>query len=469
MTTTTDIEHPDCISHLLPGEILEDMSNDFARISGTGFGFLDKDGIKITLVNFDQDFCDAICNDDAELIGHCRKTREKLAVLHHNTIESMKLRQNDITHHTCFLGFDYSVRSVIMEGDVIGYCVLGPCLTPDYQVPSSEIIEKAVNVTSDQIKAFYSNLKHTSHKEAGSILLSACGIIDTINDYAYKVFVAGQMQYASMEENYRILLERNKELQETKIRLEELDKLKSNLLSTISHELRTPLTSIIGYSDMLLGQTGGKLSKDQHKFINTINEKGGALLDMINKILDVASIEAGRFEISKGKYPIEELIESMIDKIRSESSRQDVKIDYAKAEEKFTTYGDPITIEKALYHVIDNAVKFSPPGGSVQVQIRKVTPEMEKKDHRGFVIMAPMMKSVEIMVRDFGPGIPEALKNKIFEPFYQAEDPATRSHGGLGLGLAIVKQYIWANNGTISVDSQEGMGSTFIIRLPVQE
>lgn len=295
------------------------------------------------------------------------------------------------------------------------------------------------------------------------------GVMDVINTYAYKVQVASQMQHISMEENYRILLEKNRELQETKIRLEELDRLKSNILSTISHELRTPLTSIIGYSDMLMGQSGESLTEDQKKFVQTINEKGGALLNMINKILDVASIEAGRFELSKEKYPINKLIESAIDRVKAESSRLDVKIEYGKTEESILVFGDPISIEKAIYHVIDNAVKFSPPAGVVQVQMRRVNPESDNVESKGFVIMAPAMKSVEIMVRDFGTGIAEEVKDKIFEPFFQTDDPTTRSYGGLGLGLALVKQYVWANRGQIFVESQEGMGSTFFIRLPVQD
>jgi two-component system sensor histidine kinase BarA len=469
MTTSAEIEHPDCISHLLSHELLSELSRHFTILMGVGVGFIDRDGVKIVITNPNQDFCASMTGENVELMGYCRMTREKLAVLHETVVASQKLMQDEITHHTCMYGFRYSVAAVLLEGDPIGYCFLGPYIEPDYELPAGELIKKMDGIGVEQIERFFSGLKPLQRKQAGSMLQSVLGTVDIVNSYAYKVQVASQMQHISMEENYRILLEKNRELQETKIRLEELDRLKSNILSTISHELRTPLTSIIGYSDMLLGQSGESLTDDQKKFVQTINEKGGALLNMINKILDVASIESGRFELSKEKYPVNKLIESAIDRIRAESSRLDVKIEYGKSDEPILVYGDPSSIEKAIYHVIDNAVKFSPPAGVVQVQMRRVNPESESPECRGFVIMAPALKSVEIMVRDFGTGIADEMKEKIFEPFFQSDDATTRTYGGLGLGLALVKQYVWANHGQIFVESQEGMGSTFYIRLPVQD
>jgi signal transduction histidine kinase len=469
MTTSLEIEHPECISHLLSHELLSALSRDFTSLTGVGVGFMDKDGVKIVITNPHESFCTSLTGANVELIGYCRMTREKLAVLHESVVASQKLRQEEITHHTCMYGMRYSVTAVMLEGDTVGYCFLGPYIEPEYELPAVELIKKMDGVGTEQIESFFSRLRPLERKEAGSMLQSLRGILDVVNIYAYKVQVASQMQHISMEENYRILLDKNRELQDTKIRLEELDRLKSNILSTISHELRTPLTSIIGYSDMLLGQSGESLTADQKKFVKTINEKGGALLNMINKILDVASIESGRFELSKEKYPISKLIESAIDRVRAESARLDVKIEYGKSEEPILVYGDPSSIEKAIYHVIDNAVKFSPPAGVVQVQMRRVNPETDTSECRGFVIMAPALRSVEIMVRDFGTGIADEMKEKIFEPFFQSDDATTRTYGGLGLGLALVKQYVWANHGQIFVESQEGMGSTFYIRLPVQD
>jgi two-component system sensor histidine kinase BarA len=469
MTSSTDIEHPACITHLLPEAMMASLARSFVRLTDIGFGFMDKDGVKVVIVSPLEEECGAVTGDDAELVGYCRKTREKLAVLHDSVLASKKLPHHEPTHHECLYGLAYSTRAILMEGDTIGYCTLGPYLPQAFHPPATEVQKRMGEAAAARLQEIHDSLTPLSRVDASAVLASSCGIVELLADYAYKISVAGQMQSISMEENYRMLLEKNRELQETKIRLEELDRLKSNILSTISHELRTPLTSIIGYSDMLLGQSGESLSGDQKKFIQTINEKGGSLLNMINKILDVASIEAGRFDMSRERYPVDQLVESAIDRVRRETPRLDVKIEYAPPEKSICTFGDPGTIEKAIYHVIDNAVKFSPPGGVVQVQMRRINPEMDSKDHKGFVIMAPTMKSVEIMVRDFGPGVPDELKDKIFEPFFQADDTTTRSHGGLGLGLALVKQYVWANKGQILVESHDGMGATFFIRLPVQD
>jgi two-component system sensor histidine kinase BarA len=466
MTTATDISHPGSVSQIFSKETIDALARFVLELTKTGMSLLDRDGSDFSCLNPNEDFCEIACAHP-DMAAACRQTRGRLAALHESALKAGNLRPGDVTHHTCFMDFNYSIKAVIIDGDVAGYCVFGPYLKPRYSLPSAELLQNMEPITDTQVESFYSCLKITRTEEAAAVLQSIGGIVDLLADYAGKLSMTAHMQFVSMEENYRTLLEKNRELTETKMRLEELDRLKSNLLSTISHELRTPLTSIIGYSDMLLGQIGGSLSQEQEKFIRTINEKGGALLAMINKILDVASIEAGRFEIVKEKIPADSLIQSAIQKVKAESARHDVRIEYAAPDENVVIFGDPVTLEKAVGNLIDNAVKFSPPGGVVQVQMRKVNPEMEDSDTKGLVIMAPTLRSMEIMVRDFGPGIPGELKEKIFEPFFQADDTTTRSHGGLGLGLALVKQYVWANNGSIHVESQEGMGATFFIRLPL--
>ena len=468
MTTASDIGSPDCISHILPKGVITDLANQFMRISKVGCGFFNRQGRVLEIVNPDQDFCDLACGNP-EIDSFCAGTKKNLAILHEKEVNDPDHEQSDITTHACFLGFSYCVKSIIIDTETVGYISLGPYLTPRFQLPQQRFIEKMPDFTPEQLLSFYADLKKISDKEAADLLLSFDGMVSVIAHSSYKLVLAGQMQFMSMEENYRNLLDNNRELQETKSRLEELDRLKSNLLSTISHELRTPLTSIIGYSDMLLGQVGGGLTKDQEKFVRTINEKGGALMDMINKILDVASIESGRFEMTSEQVPVGELIGPAVEKSKASSFRQDVKVEYIASGEQLSAICDPDSIGRALFHIIDNAVKFSPPGGSVRIQARKYNPESKDKGTKGLVIMAPTLKSIEIMIKDNGPGIPDVVKDSIFDPFYQADDSVTRKYGGLGLGLALVKQYVWANKGSISVESQEDRGTTFFIRLPTAE
>jgi len=451
MATTIDITYHQKISQIISKETAQLLVNSLSNLTGAGMTIFDGDGNEFASSSSIHDYCN-LQNMNQSYKDSCIQTRKNLPVTHENYQKKENSDNIKVTNHLCFSGLSYSITSLIIEDQTIGYLALGPYLKiqPGYNA----------NQQISYPKAFEEEI-------ALLMLQSSADILNIIMDLAIKVSVTTHMQFLTMEENYRNLLEKNKELTEIKIKLEELDRLKSNLLSTISHELRTPLTSIIGYSDMLLGQIGGTLTKEQERFVKTINEKGGVLLSMINKILDVASIEAARFEMAKERVNASGLVRLAIEKIRNESPRVDVKIEFASEDENLTILGDPTTLEKAIYHLIDNAMKFSPPGGLVQVQIRRVNPEVEDSQSRGFVILAPTLKAIEIMVRDFGPGIPEGLKEKIFEPFFQADDSATRSYGGLGLGLALVKQYLWANKGSIKVESSEGGGATFLIRLPL--
>ena len=111
-------------------------------------------------------------------------------------------------------------------------------------------------------------------------------------------------------------------------------------------------------------------------------------------------------------------------------------------------------------------MKFSSAGGSVQVQFRELSQRPEGDEAVGYVVMAPKLNWIEIMVRDYGVGMPEEVLEQIFRPLFQGDDSVTRHHGGLGLGLALVKHYVTANEGRVSVESTEGEGSTFYIRLP---
>ena len=230
-------------------------------------------------------------------------------------------------------------------------------------------------------------------------------------------------------------------------RLKELDRMKSEFLSTAAHELRTPLTSILGFSEILLER---KLDKErQNRFLKIINEEAKGLADLINDLLDVSRIESGRgFKIKKAPFELRNTILENVDLFKSQTDKHDFEVnipgDLARIE------ADEDKINQVMENLISNAVKFSPQGGKITVSVEQAEGE------------------VKISVVDNGTGIPQKDLPHIFERFYRVENASTHGMGGAGLGLAIAKYIVESHGGKIWAESEVGKGSTFSFTLPIK-
>ena len=292
-------------------------------------------------------------------------------------------------------------------------------------------------------------------------------ILDLIIFSGHRAFLTSQMHVASVRESYRTLSEKNEELQEAFDRLKELDRLKSNFLATVSHELRTPLTSIIGYSDMLATGIAGDLNEEQAEFVETIRGKGDHLLALISSLLDLGKLEQGNLPLKRELIDPAELLDEVAKTMTPAAEKKSVKmaVNVEGALHPFAV--DPVRIKQVLFNLSENAVKFSPRGGTVTLSVRSVELESEGGgDGMGFVLMAAPKTALEISVSDQGPGIPSGEQDKIFDAFYQVDGSSTREHGGTGLGLSIVKRLVEAHAGQVWVDSVVGEGTTFSFTIP---
>jgi signal transduction histidine kinase len=287
---------------------------------------------------------------------------------------------------------------------------------------------------------------------------------------AHKAYVTSELHVAAIRESYHDLTEKNRRLEEMHEEMREFERQKSNFLAMVSHELRTPLTSIIGYSDMLSEGIAGTLGEEQRQFVETIKTKGDELLRLISSILDFSQIDTGHMALQLTETGVEELLRASVHNNRELATRRGVKLSYEVPKDLPRITLDPEKIRTSIGHLIDNAVKFSPPDTVVKVSAQ-VVPSSEEdgaEDGFGFVLMAsPDM--LEISVEDFGPGIEDAEQASIFKPFTQLDASSTREHGGAGLGLAIVKHYVEAHGGRVKVMSNVGEGSRFAIRLPLTD
>jgi signal transduction histidine kinase len=240
----------------------------------------------------------------------------------------------------------------------------------------------------------------------------------------------------------RSLRERNEALQEA-------DKLKTEFLANVSYELRSPLTSISGFSEMLRQEYFGSLSEKQKEYVDGIHQSSQHLMQLINDILDLASIEAGYMRLEVGKFDINAMMKSVLALVQERSKENHIKVKFECPAKIGKMTGDETRIKQMLFNLLSNAFKYSQPGQTITLSAREAG--------EGGVVLS---------VEDQGPGIPHEEQQAIFAKFYKGKNQeALRGKGGqrsgTGLGLSIVKSFVELHGGEIRLTSEPGRGSTF--------
>jgi signal transduction histidine kinase len=241
----------------------------------------------------------------------------------------------------------------------------------------------------------------------------------------------------------------NEELRRANEELTHLDELKSDFMATMSHELRTPLTSIIGYSDMLLSGMTGRLDEKQTAFIDSILKNGETLLNLINDILDLTKIEAGKLELKLEPVDLRAALLAVLPVIKPRATEKRIKVSTFLPTDLPPVHADAGKLNQILLNLLTNGIKYTPDNGSVSVEARRSD---------GFV---------EVWVTDTGIGIAKEDQERIFQRFTQIDSSTTRAQGGTGLGLAIAKELVELHGGRIRVQSRLGKGSSFVFSVPV--
>ncbi len=239
------------------------------------------------------------------------------------------------------------------------------------------------------------------------------------------------------------------EIQEKSQELELASRHKSEFLANMSHELRTPLNAIIGFSEVLKEQMAGPLSEKQLEYLSDILESGKHLLTLINDILDLSKIEAGRMELQASTFSLRDALRNGLTMVRERANRHGIEVRLEMPADVDAITADERKIKQAVFNLLTNAVKFTPDGGRVEVRAE-----------RGDGL-------VRVSVRDTGIGIAPEDRERIFEEFQQAARSEGRSQEGTGLGLTLAKKFVELHGGKIWVDSEVGKGSTFTFTLPL--
>lgn len=246
----------------------------------------------------------------------------------------------------------------------------------------------------------------------------------------------------------------DKESEETlrlaNLELERAMRVKDEFLANMSHELRTPLNSILGISESLEEQVAGQINEKQGKYLRIISESGHHLLNLINDILDLSKIGAGRLELSLSQFSAEALCQSSMRMIKELAQKKQLTVSCKLDDKVKTIYGDERRLKQILVNLLSNAVKFTPEGESVGLEIIGNVEENQ----------------INICVWDNGIGISEHDLSRLFKPFVQLDNRFSREAGGTGLGLMLVSQLARLHGGNVSVQSQLNKGSRFMISLP---
>jgi len=230
--------------------------------------------------------------------------------------------------------------------------------------------------------------------------------------------------------------------------IEAANRNKSEFLANMSHELRTPLNAILGFSEVLKEEMFGAVNDKQREYLGDIHSSGQHLLALINDILDLSKIEAGRMELQPSQFDLAALLDNALVLVRERAGRHGLKLQLEVEPEIGVWVADERKVKQIVINLLSNAVKFTPEGGSVTLRARRTD------------------AGIEVAVIDTGVGIPEADQALVFEEFRQASEDHLGRSEGTGLGLSLAKRFVELHGGSIGVKSAPRLGSTFAFTLP---
>jgi signal transduction histidine kinase len=241
-----------------------------------------------------------------------------------------------------------------------------------------------------------------------------------------------------------------REIQDKSRQLETANKHKSEFLANMSHELRTPLNAIIGFSEVLLERLFGELNDKQDDYLKDIHASGKHLLQLINDILDLSKVEAGRMELDLATFDVPAAVANAMTLIRERAQRHDIGLALEADPQLGEIVADERKFKQIMLNLLSNAVKFTPDGGQIKVTAVRSTDELV------------------VAVHDTGIGIAPEDQQAVFEEFRQVGSSYTNKQEGTGLGLALTRKFVELHGGRIWLESEPGKGSTFTFTIPAK-
>ena len=457
-----DIELGDVsrLEDLIDRDALSEVCRSFFELFGISLRIVSSSGMLMANVREEQ----SICRYMRELKQAQRACEATLS-----TLQAAAQPEGDLTQ-ACFTGAVYRVADIAYQGRSIGRVILGPYLPAERLEVPATLLNADAALDAKLAAEKLAEMPRVREQTAERIVQHLRSMLDLLVFSTHRMRLTNEMHVASVRGSYRELAEKSSQLRTAFERLKELDRLKSNFLATVSHELRTPLTSIMGYAEMLETGVAGELKGEQLEFLATIRTKGDHLLALITRMLDLTKLEQGGIQLRREAVAPGPMLEEAAATLRPQAKRKKIEIEVEVDTEEVRLDADPTRLRQVLFNLLDNAVKFSNPGGSVR--LRATLSQLEGPGSGGglgMAIMAAQIPAICIEVEDTGPGIPAGDLDRIFDAFFQVDGSVTRQHGGAGIGLSIVQRLAAAHGGTVRVRSEKGAGTTFEVRWPVAD
>ncbi len=357
-------------------------------------------------------------------------------------------------------GVNLALAAVIGEQEVISKIINNPTIpiTPEILVPrvGELLIERGV-LTQDELQSalVYSKTPGPDGQQrlVGQALLELA-LIDretldqVITEQILQLHTALQQSNQQLEMRVQ---ERTQELQSALKKLAELNQLKSNFVSNVSHELRTPLTHIRGYLDLMNEGCLGELSQEQATALDVMLRSEARLEELIEKMIQFSLEATGQFTLQIKPAIFSEVVDLALKQAKIKAANRPVDLNVELGDDPCIVRMDHEKIQWVVMELVDNAIKFTPPGGRVTVGLEK------EADFARFRVI------------DTGIGISPERLSEIFEPYHQLDGSSTRRYGGIGLGLALVKKIIEAHGSEVEVSSEVGKGTFIKFQLPIME
>ena len=342
------------------------------------------------------------------------------------------------------------VQDVIFFSGMLVVCLLVVYLALKYLVtrPLSRIREGVESIQRGNLDVRFAHTQ--SSREMNDLMGRFNAMASDLSDIYDNLETQVSDRTAQLAAANEVLKRQRAQLEEANGRLRDENRYKSDFLAMMSHELRTPLTSIIAFTE-LLNREGDPLNDEERETRREIEANSHALLLMINDILEMTRLDAGRIELTREVVDLGDVAGMVSDVVRSLAERNGVAFTCEVEPDVPLLRADFEKIRHVVENLCGNALKFTPAGGRVRLHIAG----------------APEGDGVLISVEDTGIGIAPADQQRIFERFVQADSSVSRKYSGTGLGLALAREYVEMHGGTIAVESELGQGSTFTVHLPV--
>jgi signal transduction histidine kinase/DNA-binding response OmpR family regulator len=270
------------------------------------------------------------------------------------------------------------------------------------------------------------------------------------HDYSVRARRTSDDEIGTLADGFNEMLTQIERRQRERDEADQRTREKSQFLANMSHELRTPLNAIIGFSEILRGRLAGRAGERELKFLDNINSSGQHLLGIVNDILDLSKIEAGKMEIAPERFAVVHAVDAVCTLMRGVSGQRRIHLDVDVPPDLPLLEADPVKVKQILYNLVSNAVKFSPEGSVVRIVVRASD------------------DAIRMSVIDYGVGIDPQDHARVFLEFQQVDSRISRQFGGTGLGLTLVRKFVDMHGGTVELESALGAGSTFTVTLPLR-